>query len=188
MLHLSLVAVWLQSSGGDVRRGTWFLFVIAVALVMQAVGVCAAAMYAYKALKKFSSISDSFERKTIPLIEKSTALIDDLTPRIKAVTTNVEQISYTVREKVDELSATVAELNRTVTDVNFKTRVHVARVNGMVEDALDTTQEVQAVVSENIRKPVKQIAGIVAGVKAAVETLIARSPFKPKGYESPYDL
>jgi len=93
-----------------------------------------------------------------------------------------------VREKVDELSATVAELNRTVSDVNFKTRVHVARVHGMVEDALDTTQEVQATVQESIRKPVKQIAGIIAGVKAAIDTLIARSPFKPKGYDEPYDL
>lgn len=188
MFHLGVVAAFLWQQGGDVHRGTWFLLAIAVALWLQAIGIVIAAAFAMKMFRKIVQVTDAFDRKTSPILEKSTLLVEELTPKLRAISTNVEQVSYTVREKVDELSATVAELNRTVSEANFMARVHVSRVNGMVEDALDTTQEVQATVQESIRKPVRQMAGIVAGVKAAIDTLIARSPLKPKGYENPYDL
>jgi len=115
--------------------------------------------------------------------------LEDLGPKVRSISTNVEQISYTVREKCDELGQTLSELNRTVADVNLKTRVHVAKVDELVTDALVTTEQVQKTVQEGIKMPVRQIAGVVAGVKAAIDTLVARSPFgKKKGYESPYDL
>ena len=140
-------------------------------------------------LKKVEHLSDSFDQKTTPVMLKATALLDDLGPKIRSVSGNVEQISYTVREKCDELGATLTQINRTVVDVNARTQVHVARVDGMVADALDTTAEVSRVVQDGIRTPVRQIAGIIAGFKAGLETLAKRSPFgKGKGLGNPYDL
>jgi len=178
-----------ESGGGDVHRGTLFLLVIAVALVAQAVGVVMAAFFALKMFRKIEAMTNSFDRKTTPIIENLTTLTAELTPKVRVITTNIEEISYTVREKCDEVGATLSEINRTVADLNLKTRVHVSHVDVMVTEALASTEEVSRTVQESIKKPVRQIAGIIAGLRAGIETLAARSPFgKPKGYENPYDL
>ncbi len=187
-----LATFFLQASGldgRDVHLLMIFAGVIALAMAAQAFGVIGSALYAWKMLKKVEHLSDSFEQKTTPVMLKATALLDDLGPKIRSVSENVEQISYTVREKCDELGETLTQINRTVGEANFRTRAQVGRVDGMVSDALDTTEEVSRVVQEGIRMPVRQIAGIIAGFKAGLETLAQRSPFgKGKGRENPYDL
>lgn len=187
-----LMMFFLQASGLDGRDVHWLMIfagVIAAAMVAQALGLIGSAIFASKMLKKVEHLSDSFDQKTTPVMLKATALLDDLGPKIRSVSANVEQISYTVREKCDELGATLTQINRTVVDVNARTQVHVARVDGMVADALDTTAEVSRVVQDGIRTPVRQIAGIIAGFKAGIETLAKRSPFgKGKGLGNPYDL
>lgn len=179
----ALALVMLQAGGDgsqtahDNHMGVIWLCAIFVCLAAQAVGVCVAGAFAIKMFRKIEALTNSFEAKTAPVIQKTSALIDELTPKVRAIATNTEEISYSVREQCTELSATIADLNRTVRDANARTRAQVTRVDGLVSEALTTTAEVSKVVQEGIKGPVRQIAGVVAGVKAAVETLVARSPF-----------
>jgi len=176
-------------TGHDMHLLMIFAGIIAAAMVAQAMGLVGSAIFASKMLKRVDHLTDSFDRKTTPVMKKAEALIDDLGPKIRAVSTNVEQISYTVREKCDEIGETLSQINLTVSEANLKTRIQVARVDDIVTDALATTEEVSRVVQDGIRTPVRQIAGIIAGFKAALETLVKRSPFgKGKGFENPYDL
>jgi methyl-accepting chemotaxis protein len=182
-----------DSSGSfDGRDMHWLMIfagIIALAMVAQAIGLLVSAFFASKMLRKVEHLSNSFDEKTTPIMAKVSAVLSDLTPKIHSVSTNVEQISYTVREKCDEIGETLSQINRTVADANVKTRVHVAKVDGMVTDALETTSEVSRVVQDGIRAPVRQIAGIIAGFKAGLETLAKRSPFgRGKVVENPYDL
>ncbi|MFC6644031.1 hypothetical protein ACFQBQ_18505 [Granulicella cerasi] len=188
MIALNSVAVMMFQDGGvDQHKISIWSAVIGLALVAQAAGVCIAAAFAIKMFWKVERLTDSFEHKTAPLIEKATALVDELGPKIHTVATNVEQTSYVVRAKVDELAMTVDQLNRTVQDVNERSRVQISRVDGIVSDALATTYEVSRTVQESIKGPVKQVAGVIAGLRAGLETLIARSPFGG-GRPSPYDV
>jgi ABC-type transporter Mla subunit MlaD len=176
-------------SGRDVHLLMIFVGVIAAALVVQAVGLVSAALVASTLLKKVQGMADASEQKISPILAKTNALLEDLSPKVRSISTNVEQISYTMREKCDEIGETLTQLNRTVGDANVKTRLQIAKVDGLVTDALDTTAEVSKAVQEGIRMPVRQIAGIIAGFRAGLETLVAKSPFgKSKGYENPYDL
>jgi hypothetical protein len=75
----------------------------------------------------------------------------------------------------------MTELNATMRDINGRTRVQVQRADNIVSDALHATEEISQTVQNGIKGPVKQIAGVIAGVKAAVETLVARSPFNNRG-------
>jgi len=176
-------------SGSDIHWLMIFGGIIAAALVAQAIGLVAAAFMASTILKKVQGMADASDAKISPILAKTNALLEDLSPKVRSISTNVEQISYTVREKCDELGETLTQLNRTVNDANVKTRSQITKVDGMVTDALDTTAEVSKAVQEGIRMPVRQIAGIIAGFKAGLETLVAKSPFgKGKGYENPYDL
>jgi uncharacterized protein YoxC len=161
----------------DIHLAMIFLFIIALALVVQAIGVVISGAFAAKLLHRVDTIGDIVEQRTGPILDKTTALLMDLAPKVHSVSTNVEQISYTVREKIEELGATVTELNETVREINGRTRMQVVRVDGIVTDALVATEEISQTVQTGIKAPVRQIAGVIAGLKAGMETLIARSPF-----------
>jgi methyl-accepting chemotaxis protein len=179
VLSGAAVAVFQESelTRHDIHLAMIFLLIIAIALAVQAAGIVVAASFASKLLLRVDNIANEVQGRALPLIDKTHALIGDLSPKIQAVTTNVEQISYTVREKVDELSATVTQLNETVQSINLRTRSQVSRVDGIVTDALMATEEISSTVQQGIKAPIRQIAGVVAGLKAGMETLIARSPF-----------
>jgi len=186
----SMALVYFQQSGGhqDTHNGVIWLAVIGIAMILQSLAVVGAGFAAWKLMKKIDSITDAFEQKTGPIIQKSNALLDELGPKARAIITNAEETSYTVRVKVDELANTVDHLNRTVREINERSRVQISRVDGIVTDALTTTYEVSRTVQDSIKGPVRQIAGIVAGVKTGIETLIARSPFGVKSGPGKYDL
>ena len=164
-------------SGRDVHLLMIFVAIIAGALVLQALFFGVAAVFASKLLLKLGDVAERVEERTGPFLTKSTELLDDVTPKLRSISNNVEQMSYTVRAKCDEVGETLTQLNRTIVDANNRTRTHVARVDGIVSDALHTTEQVSHVVQEGIRVPVKQMAGIIAGLKVGLETFVKRSPF-----------
>ena len=199
MQSLSCLALaFLQEDMGslqhDVHLMMIFMGIIAVAVIAGFLGVCIAGLTGLRLIRKFEGMAERAEEKVSPMIDKSRALVDELGPKMRTITNNVEQISYTVRTKVDEFSATAEEINRTVKDANTRTQEKVARVDGIVSEALNTAHNVSRTVQENVRKPVQQIAGIIAAVKKGVETWVDRSPFKRNVYAAeeamgsrPYD-
>ncbi len=192
MLQTRVVAVMLfqgaDLSRHDIHLAMIFLAIIAIALVVQAIGVVISGGFAAKLLHRVDGIANIVEKRTGPMLDKTNALLDELSPKVKSLVENSEQISTTVRTKVEELAVTVSELNDTVKEVNGRTRVQVARADGLVTDALVATSEISHSVTESIKVPVRQIAGLVAGAKAGLETLIARSPFGNKRGPGSYDL
>jgi hypothetical protein len=176
----STAASAATSTAHDMHLMRIYVLLIALALLAQACGILLVAVYAAKFLSILHSISCNVEEKALPLIARTSDLVRDLSPRITAIGTNVEQVSYTVRAKIDELGQTVSQLNETIADANGRTRFQVARVDGMISEALDTTEDVSRTVQRGIRIPVREIAGIIAGIKVAIETLIERSPFKKR--------
>jgi methyl-accepting chemotaxis protein len=165
----------------DVHWAMIFLAIIALALVAQAIGVLISAAFGAKLLQKVNAIATIVETKTGPIMDRTASILKDLEPKVKSVGDSAEQITSTVRLKVDELGVTISELNATMRDINGRTRVQVARADGIVTDALQTTAEISNTVQHEIKKPLRQMVGVIAGVRAAVDTLVSRSPFGNRG-------
>jgi len=189
---LSGLAVVWQDTGAvashDMHLLTVFVALIFIALLVQAAGVLIAGVYAAKLLNRIDGISKNVDEKLAPLLVRTNDLMRDLTPKINGISTNVEQMSYTVRAKVDELGETVSQLNETVREVNGRTRRQVVHVDGIVTEALYATEEISRTVQDQIRKPVRQIVGVLAGLQAGLATLIEKSPFGKRDRPGPYDL
>jgi methyl-accepting chemotaxis protein len=180
----------------DVHLMMIFLFIIALALAAQAVGIIVAAGFAAKLLTSVNSLANEMREKIHPLLDKTDVLVRDLSPKIKSISENVDQISYAARSKADEVGVTVSrinetvnEINRTLLDVNGRTRTHIARVDGMVAGALDTTAQVSQTVQEGIKAPVRQMAGLVTGLRVGMETFLEKQGLKRRKIDpDPYDL
>jgi methyl-accepting chemotaxis protein len=165
-----------------------FMMIITIALVIGFLGVSIAGVQALRLMRKGEQMAERLESKVSPMADKTRALVEELGPKVTTITTNVEQISYTVRAKVDEFGATADEINRTVKDTNKRTQAQVARVDGLVSEALNTAHSVSRTVQDGVRRPVQQIAGIIAGLKKGMETWVDRSPFNRHAEDRrPYD-
>jgi len=176
-----LALALLQDDGGLARNVHWltiFVGVVAGAIVIGFLGMCVAAIKIFQLLRKAHEMAERLEGKVSPMLDKTRALVDQLGPKVHSITTNVEQISYTVRSKVDDFGVTADEINRTVKDANRRTAAKVARVDGIVDEALHSAQHVSRTVQDSVRKPVNQIAAIIAGLKKGIETWVERSPFR----------
>jgi hypothetical protein len=176
-----LALAFLQDDAALLRNVHWmtiFLGIVAAAVVIGFLGMCVAGIKVLQLLIKAQQMAERLEGKISPMVDKTHALVEELAPKIRTIASNTEQISYTVRSKVDEFGATADEINRTVKDANKRTHAHVARVDGIVNEAMHTAHNVSRTVQDSVRKPVQQIAGIIAGVKKGIETWVDRSPFK----------
>jgi len=191
-----MMFVWQQydpEAHHDVHLIMYALVAMAIVMCLLMLGLLVAGIFGFVQIKKLIGVLEETRAKIEPVFEKGVEFFDDVSPKVRSITTNVDQMCYTAREKADEVAETVSQVNRTVADINNRTRVQVARVDGMVTEALVTTQEISQTVQRSVRGPVQQIAGIVAGLKTGLETLIARSPFaaplrKKQPGPGPYDL
>jgi methyl-accepting chemotaxis protein len=182
-----------------------FAGIAAFALLGQSLVLVGGALVALKLQKDLSGeiaqlkakLMGLVDTRVVPLMDKSDALITDLTPQLKEITAkvatlsaNVEQISELVHEKLVEFGPTISAVNHTLHDanetaraanetakeVNLKARQQVVRVNGMVTGVLDATTQVGKSIQHSINVPVREVAGIVDGVKVAVKTFLRGKP------------
>jgi methyl-accepting chemotaxis protein len=179
---ITAAALWQtgQISAQDIHVIMWSVVVIAVALIVAAGGLVFTSIFAARLLHSVTCVVKEAKEHTGPLLVKTNQLVQELAPKIHHMTENAEQISYTVRAKMDELAVTVSQLNETVQEVNGRARRQVAHADNIVTDAMNAAEHVSHAVQDGIRGPLKQVTGIIAGLKAGLEKLVERSPF-PRG-------
>lgn len=184
---LSSAMAFLQTDTSTVANDQHLLMIftaigaisLAVLAIVMLVGGAVVGMGALKVLKDVKEIADDVRGKTMPVLQKASALIDkanvltdELTPRIHSVSADVVHITAVVREKVDEVGVTVSQMNRTAAAATEKTRGQVDHVDRMFSSVLTTTEDVTNTVVHSIKMPIKQVAGLVTGVRVALETLV----------------
>jgi hypothetical protein len=87
---------------------------------------------------------------------------------VKIITENLVETSHMVRSKA-------AEFDVTATDLNNKARAQAARVDGMVTAVLNTTSEISESLQKAVKVPVRELSGLVNGLKAGIEVLVGRA-------------
>jgi hypothetical protein len=169
---LMTVAMWIDDPGalssGNSRLLMFFVGLVAVAMVIQAIFVVVFALGALKSQKRIAAIAEEIRGRALPVIDSAEAMFHDTVPKIRVITDNLVETSHIVRAKAQEFDATL-------TDVNLKTRAQVGRLDSMVSTTLARTAAIADTIHEGIRVPVKQVAGIVAGLRAGLDVLVSRA-------------
>lgn len=167
-----LSGMWLQDSGSISSGNSTLLMVfvglVALAMLIQAIALVMIALGAAKARKKAMVVIDELRAKALPAIEGTENFLRDYAPKLMTLAENLVDTSAIVRKKATEFDATL-------TDVNNKTRVQAARVDGIVTNVLTGTAEVVNAVQHSIRVPLREITGVVNGLKAGLDVLVGRT-------------
>jgi hypothetical protein len=166
------MGMWLQDpdsiSSGNSKLLMVFVGMVAVALVTQALAMIAMAIGAAKARKQALAIAEDMRSKIMPVILSTRTMLEDTAPKLKVITDNFAETSHVVRSKAVEFDATMS-------DVNERVRAQVARVDEMTTSTLMATSNLATKVEQTIRVPVREVAGLVNGLKAGLDVLIGRA-------------
>ena len=188
MTGIAMLNMWVDDPGalssGNSRLLMIFVGIVAFCFLVQAIVWVGLAVGAMKLSKKVMGITDDLHRRALPIIGSAEHLLQETAPKIRVVTDNIVETSHLVRNKVTEFDATLSDANKTFVDANNKTRAQVARVDGMVSSALTRTASLGDMIHDSIRTPVKQVAGVVSGLKVGLDVLLGKG--KPNGsYRGP---
>ena len=180
-MALMTLAMWLQESEAVSNHQLLLVLVIviAVAAAIVVVLLVVLAVAVMKAIKDVTRIAEEVKGKALPLVEEATAIskssraiIDDAAPKVKAMTESLVRATETIAETTQVAKTAVVKLESTVSDANMRTQRQVARVDGMVTTALNTTAEIVETVNHGIRVPAHKIAVMATQAKYVVEGLL----------------
>jgi methyl-accepting chemotaxis protein len=147
----------LQIVVAGVVAGTLLLQVILLVVILFGVRKAAAA-----AREDLGEIRDS----VTPLIKQTHELLVRIGPRIETTSDDLAVIAHSLREQTTNVQATV-------TDISERARHQADRVDFMVTSALDKVDRAGAIVNDTVAKPLRQVTGILAALRAVVENLRA---------------
>jgi hypothetical protein len=146
-----------------------FIAVAAISILMQAGFTVAMFVGARKTQKKVMELADDVRLHALPVIMSSRELLQDVTPKLKIITENLTATSATLRTKADQVGGFVG-------DVTGRAQAQASRVDGMVKGTLDQiTYAVQAI-EHGIAAPVRQVSGILNGLRAGVDVMRKKTP------------
>jgi hypothetical protein len=146
-----------------------FVAVAAVSILMQAGFTVAMFFGARRAQKKITALADDVRLHALPIIMSSREFIQDVSPKLKIITENLTATTATMRSKADQIGALVG-------DVTHRAHAQASRVDGMVKGTLDQVTYAVHAIEHGIQAPVRQVSGILNGLRAGVDVMRKKTP------------
>jgi ABC-type transporter Mla subunit MlaD len=139
---------------------TAFVIISAIALCIQA-GMLAAI---YKTTKQLQEAINPLLPKVDSLVSMASATVEQSSRQITEITTRANDI-------LDSTKRQLAIVEEVVGDAAERAKVQMERVELVLDDTLSRAHETVAVVHDGIMRPLREVNGIAAGVRAALGSL-----------------
>jgi methyl-accepting chemotaxis protein len=136
------------------------VFLALVAFIVQTVVVLAMFRVAKAMQDKMAPVLDAAG----PIAGTVRRFVDENSPKFSQMTSEATEVVKSLHEQVDRLGDVVK-------DVSDRARAQVARIDGAVDQTVDQVQQAGDAVKHAILKPVKQMDGIVHGIRAAISVV-----------------
>lgn len=154
------------------------LDVMAAFVIISAIALCIQAgmlIGMYKTTKALQQAITPLVPKVEDLVNKATPLIPTVENLVTKASSTVEQSSKQITEItartteiLDSTKRQIAIVENLVGDAASRAKVQMERVELVLDDALSRTHETVAVVHDGIMRPLREMTGIAAGVRAAL--------------------
>ncbi|MGQ9917102.1 MAG: hypothetical protein ACUVS7_06770 [Bryobacteraceae bacterium] len=140
--------------------------VSSLSLLVQAV----AAWRVYQAVKKL-------QEDVSPLIPRAKALLEQAETTLREAVAELHESAGKAKGLMAVVQQQVEGIGRAREELAAQWRVQSERLDLVLEDIIGRVQEVVGVLHGTVIRPVREVTGMVAGVKAALQTLLlARRP------------
>jgi DNA anti-recombination protein RmuC len=131
----------------------------------------------YKAGKEAQKAGKEAQTKLAPLVERfealmatsnhflttSTKVLEENGPRIADITADAVAVAKTARQQAERIGALID-------DASGRAKARMAQIDETVDHTVGQVEHASEAVKDAVLKPVKEVNGFVAGVKAALST------------------
>jgi len=139
---------------------TFAVFLALIAFVMQAVVIFAMYRVTKATQDKLMPVADALT----PMIGTARRFVEENSPKFSQMTSEAAEMVNTLHAHVDRLGEVVKEMSD-------RARAQVARIDGAVDQTVEQVQQASDAVKTAILKPVKQVDGIMHGIRAALSVV-----------------
>jgi methyl-accepting chemotaxis protein len=141
-----------------------FVAVTALAVLLQAILLLAIFVTVRKAARAVREEAEDLRSSLMPIIYNSRDLYSRIAPKIEATVEDLSEIAHGLRVQTEAFQSTAVE-------VLDRVQRQTSRLDIMFSSVLDAVDRAGGFVAEAVSRPVRQISGMVASIKAIVESL-----------------
>jgi len=146
-----------------------FIAITALAVLMQAVILLAIFVSVRKAAKSVTEHVEDLRNSVMPIVDTTRDLITRVAPKVESTATDLAEIAHRLREQT-------AQMESAANEIVDRVRRQTSRLDKMFTGVLDGVDRASVFVAEAVSKPVRQISGLLASLKAIIESLRNSSP------------
>jgi ElaB/YqjD/DUF883 family membrane-anchored ribosome-binding protein len=139
---------------------TAFVIIAAVALSIQA-GMLVAVS------KKTKELHD----KIVPLVPQVESLVETTKATVDLSKKQIAEITTRANDILDSTKSQLAMVEEVVSDATARAKVQMDRVELVLDDTLSRAHETVALLHSGIMRPLREINGVTAGIRAAMSFL-----------------
>lgn len=121
-----------------------------------------------KWLKRTGVLIDQVSRNVDPILQTSRDLLSETREKLAWTTANLNEISQLVKNQV-------VRIDGLVTDATNRAQLQIVRLDDMVGDTMHRVEETTYAIQKGVLGPVREIAALMAGVRATMEFLFHRN-------------
>jgi hypothetical protein len=190
------LAMWMQQSDLVVTNRLIMILIGLIILAVLGLGIVliVVAVKAMKAMRDFGAAAEEFKGKMLPLLDIAADvgrtgrdLLTETAPKIKVITANFVETSEMLKETSRTAKAVVEHCDATIADANVRAQRQVARVDGMVTAALNTTAEVVEAIGHGLKAPAQRIAVLAGQARNFAEGFISKLRARRAAAAEPFE-
>jgi len=141
----------------------------ALALAMQAFILLAIYIGISKSTKQMKEQVEEMRSSVMPIVDTTRELLVRLTPKVESTVTDISELAHKLRTQA-------ADIEVAVDQILVRVQKQTSRIDTMFSGTLDAVDKASVFVAETVSKPVRQLSGVLASIKAIVESLRASDP------------
>jgi methyl-accepting chemotaxis protein len=141
-----------------------FRWMIAAGVALAAVAFAAQAVTSiaiYRVTRRMQNKVSHLADRSEPILDTTSKILEETRPRIQELSVEALEIARTAKVQV----AQIAEI---VKDTGELAKERISQIDHKVVETVDQMSEVGDVVKTVVTRPVREVNGILAGVRAAV--------------------
>lgn len=152
-----------------------FIAVTGLAVLLQAFLLLAIFVTIRKAALSVAKQAEDLRSSMMPVIYNTRELVARMTPKLEGAVDDLATITEGLKKQTAEAQITLGQALDCV-------RQQTSRMDSMLTGMLNSVDRASRFVNETVAKPVRQVSGIVASVKAFVDALRSAAPAQPRSH------
>ena len=107
-----------------------------------------------------------------PLIPQAQETLAQAQKTLSTSLVRIEELSHKANTALDSTNRQLAAFDAVRVEVTDRARVQMERLELVLDDSLNRVQEVVSTLHNGVLRPVREITGVAAGIKAAFQTFL----------------